>query len=134
MEVYEQTLAGGRSAFSDFNRGRKVVVAAAEAMAFIIIRIYPDADADPADAVLFQQFKQVTLRACAVAVADAGFFERGHAGDVHAENEVLRQLLHGFHVQRVLLRTGGRGVAKHETEQDQQDVTHMGPPKKKYSY
>ena len=107
MEVHQQLLPGGRRPFSDLHRGGNITISAAEAVSVRVPWIVPDPDADGIDSILRQYAEQVRLVSVKIVVFDAAVFLGNHAGNVHAENKIFRQVLHFFHIQCArLLRTG----------------------------
>ena len=125
VEIDEQPLAGGCGALTNLYGSFEIIVATAETVPLVIVGVDPNADADPADAVLLQQFKEIALRACAVPIADARVLQRDHAGHVHAENEFFRQSVDSFDIQCVFVRVSASGAQAEDEAQNQNDyLTH----------
>ena len=115
MEIRQKLHPAGGCPFPDLHRGTDITVAAAEAVAVCVIRIVPDPDADIVDPVVRQQPEQVRFISIEIVIFHTAGFFRQHAGDVHAEDKILRQVLHLLHVQRV--RTGFRSCAYRKAQE-----------------
>ena len=94
VEVHQQLHPAGRGSFSDLHRGADVAVSSAEAMPFRVIGIVPYPHPDGVDPVVRQNPEQILLLPVEVPVADAALFLGDHAGYIHAEKKVLRQVFH----------------------------------------
>ena len=117
MEVDEQLHAVGCCAPSDLHSRVDVVVAAAVAAAGAVIGVVPDAHADHIDAVFGKDRKEILFRTVEVIVSHAAALFGQYAGNIHAENKILRQVFHFFDIQRFrahgvfLLLRGGSGAS-----------------------
>ena len=76
-------------AFSDFDGFRDVVIPAAIAMAFAIVRIVPNADANHVDAVFGKDVEEVAFLAVEVVILDPALLQGDDAGAIHAEDKVI---------------------------------------------
>ena len=90
MEIHQQPQARGGSSFSDLHRRGCIAVSAAEAVSVPVKRIVPDPHPDRVNAVLRQNLKQVLFPAFKVIVFNAALLLGEYAGNIHAEDEILR--------------------------------------------
>lgn len=89
MEIHQKRQIVFRGAFSDFDCGLQIVVAAAVTVSVVVVRIHPNADADVVHAVVAQDFEKVGFVSVKVAENHAAFFKRNHCGNVDATNEIV---------------------------------------------
>ena len=133
VEVHDQGQARRGRASADGDGRLDVAVAAAEAVSVRVKGVVPHAHADVRDAVFREDLKQVPLRAVEIVIAHAAGFLGDDGGDVHAEDEVLRQILHGLDIEFAPVPVRSR---KSRAEQEQntqnkdqtQHLFHRCPP------
>ena len=90
MEIHQQLHARRRCPLANGNGIFNIAVAAAVAVARCVEGIVPDADTDVVDAVFTEDLIDILFGAFVVIVLHAALFQRGHAGGIHAHDEILR--------------------------------------------
>ena len=91
MKIHQQLHAVLRRPFPDQDRVLQITVAAAVASSVRSIGIIPDTDTDIIDPRAGKQREKILLRAVPAAVGHAALLQRGHAGNIHAEDKILGQ-------------------------------------------
>ena len=106
VEVYHQIHAEFVCAFTYFHCRFDVAVASAKTVSVFVKGVVPHANANGVDAVVGKNFEHVRFRAVEVEKFHSAFFQRKHAGRVHAHHKIVGKIFHFFHVQSV----GGNSV------------------------
>ena len=128
VEIHQQPHAMGRGAAADFHCGGDVAVAPAIAVALAVKGVVPHPDADVVDAVIRQDGEQIPFLSVKIVIFHPRRFQRKHGGNIHAQDEVLRQVFHMADVQRALLPQGGQGSQAQGQQQRKQLFEHGEPP------
>ena len=108
---FEQALGGTVIGVDEAGRGPLAggVFAAAVSVPLRVIRVVPHAHADMGEALVGQDPEQILLFPVEIIVFDAAGLFRDDGGDVHPQNEILRQLRDRLDVERIADDRGRSG-------------------------
>ena len=101
MEIHQKLHSILGSPFADGDGVVNIAVAAAVAPAFPVIGIIPDPHPDIVDAVFTEDLIDILFYAVVIVVFYAAILQGRHAGSVHAQDKILRQIFNLLYIERI---------------------------------